>query len=327
VGLNSCVLLSWLATLSLQAQTPVPTFKVPVHLVTAPSLVFSSDNKLISGLQAADFRLYDNGNLEKISLDPTVGPVAVAVAVQVNLDVRLYTPFIAKVGSVVDDLLVGEAGDSAVIAYNSEVVTVKPFGKGDLQHALRSLSPSGLRARALDAGWQAIRLLKQQPPERSRVLLFIGQPMDDGSESTLASLQEEAQRENVTVFALALPEIGKSFVSDTFTLQGPSSKEERGGFKAGTDLLKLITILSRAADAADGADPFTSLTAATGGTQFHFRKQGELEGILAAVGVELRSAYLLAYYPTSSEPGSHAIRVEVNLPGARVRTRPGYRVQ
>ena len=30
---------------------------------------------------------------------------------------------------------------------------------------------------------------------------------------------------------------------------------------------------------------------------------------------------------TDSELGSHAIRVEVNVPGAKVRTRPGYRVQ
>jgi hypothetical protein len=315
-----------LLVLPLLAQTPAATFRVPVRLVTAPTLVFSSDGRLIPGLQAGDFRLYDNDRPQKISLDPVMAPISVAAAVQVNQDVRAYVPFIATAGSVVDALLVGEGGDSAAIAYSSEVKTLKPFGKGDLPHALRGLAPGGLRARAIDAGIQAIRLLKEQPRERSRVLLFIGQPIDDGSESTLASLQEEAQRENVTVFALALPEIGKSFVSDTFTLEGLSSKTDRGGFKAGTDLLKLISVLSRTADAAAGADPFTTLTAATAGTLFHFRKQAELEGNLAALGVQLRSAYLLTYYPSSAEPGPHTIRVEVNLPGARIRTRPGYRI-
>ena len=44
------------------------------------------------------------------------------------------------------------------------------------------------------------------------------------------------------------------------------------------------------------------LTAATGGTQLHFRKQSQLEDGIAAIGIELRSAYLLSYYPNS--PGS-----------------------
>lgn len=303
------------------------TIRVPVRLVAAPALVFTPDGRLIPDLKAADFRLYDNGRPQNISLEPAQAPLSVAVAVQVNQDVREYVPFIAKVGSVVEALLVGDNGESALLAYNSEVKTLKPFDKGDLQRALRGIAPGGLRARSIDAGVAAIRLLKERPPERSRVLLFIGQPMDDGSESTLASLQEEAEKENVTIFGLALPEIGKSFVSDTFTLEGLSSRSDRGGFKAGVNLLKLINVLSRSADAAAAADPFTTLSTATAGGMFHFRKQNELEGALAAAGVQLHSAYLITYYPSPAEPGRHTIHIEVNLPGAKVRSRPGYSIE
>src|SRR2546426_1025486 len=100
---------------------------------------------------------------------------------------------------------------------------------------------------------------------------------------------------------------GKAFVSDTFLLQGVSQKE-KGGFKAGVDLAKLIAALSRSSAAEKGADPFSVLTAATGGTQLHFRKQKEFENAIAAIGVELRSAYLLSYSPNSTESGRYALR-------------------
>ena len=298
------------------------TIRVPVRLITAPTLVFTEDGRLIPDLKAADFRLYDNDRLQKISLEAASSPVSVVMVVDTNPDVRAYLPFIAKVGSVVETLVAGEGGESALITYNNEVKVVKPFASGDLQQVLRGIAARGYRARSIDAGMYAIRLLRDRPPAQSRVLLFVGQPIDDGSESTLAALQEEAEKTNVTIFALALPEIGKNFVSDTFTLQG--LPQERGGYIAGTDLLKLVSVVSRTIEAAAGSDPFTTLTAATGGTLLHFRKQAELEGVLAAVGVQLRSSYLLSYYGNAEEAGRHTIRVEVNIPGAKAHTRAGW---
>jgi len=45
------------------------------------------------------------------------------------------------------------------------------------------------------------------------------------------------------------------------------------------------------------AHSLSPLIAATGGTELHFRNQHELENAIGALGVELRSAYLLSYYP------------------------------
>ncbi|MBZ5595572.1 MAG: hypothetical protein LAP39_25310 [Acidobacteriia bacterium] len=60
-----------------------------------------------------------------------------------------------------------------------------------------------------------------------------------------------------------------------------------------------------------------NLAAATGGIQLHFHKRKEFEDVVATIGVELRSEYLLTYYPSSTETGYHAIRIEVNAPGAK----------
>jgi len=50
-------------------------------------------------------------------------------------------------------------------------------------------------------------------------------------------------------------------------------------------------VLTGATAVAANADVFSVLTAATGGTQLHFRKQNQLEDAIAIVGVELRSSY------------------------------------
>ena len=314
----------WVAVavlLPLAAQTE-PTIRVPVRLVSLPVVVFSKTGQLVPGLLERNFHVYDNGQTQKATVDTAAGPLSVVVAIQVNLDVRTYVPFIAKTGSVMEGALSGDSGETAVIAYNDEVTTLKPFDTED-QSPLRRISADGKQARMIDAGLLGVALLKKRPPSRTRVLVFIGQAADSGSDSGLASLGLQAQRENVTVYALALPQFGRAFVSDAISLQG-ASQQEKGGFKAGLDLGHLIGVLRRTGDTERGADPFSVLASATGGTQLPFRKQRELEKAIAVVGVQQRSAYRLSYYPSSSEPGYHIIKVEVDIPGAKVQARPGY---
>jgi VWFA-related protein len=304
-----------------------PVIRVPVRLVTVPTLVLTGDGHILNGLKASDFRLLDDGQARQFALDTEVGPVSLAIAVQSNVDVREYLPYLARTGNLIDALLAGENGETALVAYNDERKILKPFGEGGLSDALRQLSPSGKPAHMLDAAAQAVKMLEQRPASRARILLLAGQPMDSGSETKLDDLRREVQRENISVFALTLPELGKAFVSDSFTLEGLSSRTDRGGFRAGTDLKNLVTVLDRAAAAQAGADPFTVLTSATGGMQIHFRKQKELEGALAAIGAQVRSAYVLSFTPGAREPGYHAVTVEVGVAGAKPYARPGYWVQ
>jgi VWFA-related protein len=301
----------------------MPPIRVPVRLVTVPTLVFSQEGKLIPGLQATDFRIFDNGYPQRAAVDTWYSPVSVVIAIQANRDVREYLSFIAKTGSIIESLLLGESGEAAVLTYRDEVTVVKPFETGDVQSALRKITPSGLDAHMLDAAWQGLTLLKQRPLGRARFLILIGQPMDSGSRIGLPSLKEMADRDNVTVLAITLPEFGKAFISDNFSL-GPLPKADRGGYIASVNLLPLISALSRSASAEAGTDPFSVLTAATGGTQVHIRKQKELEEAISAMGIELRSAYQLSYSPSTREAGYHTIKVEVDVPYARTFARPGY---
>jgi len=308
---------------ALFVQSSSPTIRTSVRLVTVPTLVFSKEGRLIPGLDAKDFRVFDNTHEVRIALDTFSAPVSVVLAVQANTDVREYLSFIVKTGTVIESLMLGESGEAAVIAYRDDVAVVKPFETGEVQSALRKISASGRDAHMLDAGWHGLTLLKQRPAGRARFLIFIGQPMDSGSEITLPFLKEAADKENVTVFAITLPEFGKAFVSDNFSLQGVD-RSERGGFRASVNLGALIAALSRSSNADAGTDPFSVLTAATGGTQVHIRKQRELEEAISAIGEELRNAYQLSFSPGESQQGYHAIKVEVAVPDAVLYSRPGY---
>ena len=321
---TSAGVLFCLAIRAFYAQTPeaATTIRVPVRLIVAPALVFSKQGSLIPNLQLRDFRMYDNNRLQRAQLDTPDAPVSVVFAIQTNQDVRAYLPFISPAGASMEALLVGMTGRASVLAYDDRVSVLKTFERGDLRTILRGIQANGREARAIDAGRKAVDLLKLEPKDRARVLLFIGQAQDTGSESSLAALREEAENENVTVFALTLPEFGRAFVSDTFSLNGA----DKGGYRAGVDLHKLLSALNHNRRAENGADPFSVLASATGGTQLPFRRQREFEGALATLGVALRSEYSLSYSPNATEPGYHSIRVEVDIPGAKVFTRPGYRM-
>lgn len=303
---------------------PVTTIRVPVHLVTTPTLVFSSDGRLVPGLEVRNFRVYDNGKLQKPVLDHELAPFSAAIAIQLTQDVRDYVPFIAKTGSTFEALLLGQTGEAAVVTYGDDVKIVKPFDSGDVQSTLAGLRALDHKKRMIDAGIRAVTLLRDRPGNRARILIFIGQPVDDGSTYLLETLRQRAEAANVTIFTLTLPEIGKAFVSDNFTLEGPVSVAERGGFKATVDLGKVLSVLRHKVQEGEETDPFTRLASATGGTQLFSREQREFEDAIASIGFQFRNAYQLSYSPSSGKPGYHTIRIEVTVPGALVFARPGY---
>jgi VWFA-related protein len=316
----------WLVIAALLAAPQSPVIRVPVRLVTVPTLVFAGDGKCVAGLEGRDFQVLDEGRPQRFTLDTDYLPPSVAVVVQVSTQVRQYLPFISKVGGAVEDLLVGETGEAALITYDDFVTVRKEFTGGDTRDAFHRILEGGKRARMIDAAIAAVGLLKQQPNSRSRVLLLIGQPSDRGSQAKLEALREQAERENVTIYALTLPQFNKAFVEDTFSLQGLSSHDDRGGFKASVDLSKLAPTLAHDAETEAGADPFALLTHATGGTMLHFRNQRALEDAVGIVGTELRSVYTLSFPPDSTQPGYHNLKIEVSVPGATAYARPGYRL-
>jgi len=302
-----------------------PTIRVPVRLVSVPTLVVSKAGKYVSGLSVTDFTVTDNARRVEPNLDTVDLPVSVAILFQMDADVRDYLPFIARTGTLLENSIAAANGEIAVLSYNDEITVEKPFESADVSTACRKLSASGHQKRLLDASSRAVSMLRERAGARSRVLILIGQPADSGSGLKAEQLASQIEHENIQVFALSLPLMGKSFISDSFRLSGLGSQVYGGGYQASIELTRVVPALKRAAEASTGADVFSLLTVATGGIQIHFRKQSQLENALIAIGEALRSRYFLSFTPDGSL-GPHKLTVEVRLPGAIVYSRPGYQL-
>ena len=71
--------------------------------------------------------------------------------------------------------------------------------------------------------------------------------------------------------------------------------------------------------------PLEVATTGTGGMYQAAFRDRTIENVMDAIGGELNAQYTLSYRPSKSdEAGYHQIRVVVDRPGAKVRTRPGY---
>ena len=80
-----------------QQELPERTFRTTVSEVVVPVTVTTASGSYVNGLEARDFRLYDNEKLQDIRLNLTYSPVSIVVAIQRNAEVENMLPKIKKI--------------------------------------------------------------------------------------------------------------------------------------------------------------------------------------------------------------------------------------
>lgn len=305
----------WLGT-ALWAQPP--TFRTTVPEVQVPVTVTGSKGSYEAGLAGSDFRLYDNGveqSFRLLSSDDLTTPIALVVAVQMNDIAQPALLKIRRTGSLIEPLITGSRGHAAVLTYSGSVRLVQDFTRQgeELIDAFRGLRPDDYRdAHLLDALDSALDMLSRRPRGERRIVLFLGESRDRGSAAKMEDLLPRLQREDVTVYAGSYSAYRTAFTTRGSEYRPPAT---------GPDYIGAIVELTRLGKS-NHAD---LLTAQTGGRKFSFGTLRGLESLLAKLGEELHSQYLLSYAPSSPAPGFHTI--EVRLPGRpklKLQFRPGY---
>jgi VWFA-related protein len=98
-----------------------------------------------------------------------------------------------------------------------------------------------------------------------------------------------------------------------------------GTFGYGGDMIPAFVEMFRGVKGIFVRNPAELFTNFTGGKEYTFRTQGDLERAISEIASGIRSQYLLSYSPNNKmEGGFHAIKVDVNRRNLKVRTRPGY---
>lgn len=307
----SCVLAFTLTGLFGLAQV----IRTTVHLVVVPTTVTDGKGHSVDGLSVSDFQLLDNGIPQTIHLSTEYQPLSLAIVIQSNDNATPAVAKLRKIGSLIQPLITGERGRTAILLYDDDVRTAVPFTADDavLTKAFRSLKAQGSAARMLDAVHQAIEAQRNLSGTR-RVILVIGESKDRGSKMTLQEILGEAQAANVLIYSLTYSAFLMPFTSKPQDVSQTSA--------GGLNLIAIFDEIGRLGKE-NAAAAFAQYT---GGKQFPFLKQRGLERAMAAIGDELHSQYILSFTPSVGNDGNyHELTVRVTTrPNAIVRSRPGY---
>lgn len=315
---------------------------VPVNVVIAPTTVLDKSGNYVNGLQLEDFTLTDNGKPQKVTQDVSYEPMSIVVAVQASSNLNDILPKIQRVGLLVGDLIVGQNGEGAVLAFDHRLRLMQDFTgePAKIEEAMKKINPGSSNSRLIDAVVESVRMLRKRPSDHRRVLIMIAEKRDKSSEGKLREALTEAQFANVAIYSMDISSLVAHLTAKPLPPPPPppipvtAQHFPAGGAPTPTtvdqlyntgNFIPLFVEIFKSAKSLFVDDALDVFTRYTGGKEYSFVSQRDLEKITTALGAELHSQYLLSYTPNNIEEGGfHDIRVTVNRPNLEVRTRPGY---
>lgn len=330
-----------------QSFTPddgTPVIRTTVNVVLVPTSVTDKKGRTVNGLRPQDFELYDNDKLQEVNRDVAFLPLSLVICIQRSGNVDIMLPKIRKIGNLLHDNLVGQEGEAAIVSFDHRIELLQEFtSDADLINAaVEKLKPGGQNNRLNDAVQFASRMLRNKR-DRRKVILLISETMDRSSETKVKEVATELQLFNIDVFTLNINRLVTRLLekpqvprpdpmpigarpmpgiapNDPTTINQVHGMQGQAG-----DMVPAIKEIFTATKAIFVKNPAEVYTQFTGGREYAFTSQADLEESIIAIGAEIRSQYLLSYSPNNKvEGGFHRIDVKVNRPGLKIRTRPGY---
>ena len=284
-----CVILSTFASLVLCGQEA--TFRADTRLVVLNVSVFDQAGKIVRDLGKSAFTVYENGDKQTLNVfrqddvPISLGLIIDTSASMTNKRDRVASAALAMVKAS------NPQDEVFIVNFNESAVLAKEFTNDikDLEKALRDLDAKGETAMR-DALLLGIEHLRHSAHRDKKVLLVVTDGEDNSSVETQAHLVQVAQQNDVIIYAIGL--LGAEEV----------------------------------ASAARARKQLDELTAQTGGRSWFPNDVAEIANITPEMAHEIRNQYILAYTPTNlaADGSFRKIRVDVDVPGAVVRTRAGY---
>ena len=305
--------------LSLFAQQPeVPVvIRATVNVVAAPVTVTDEEGAYVTGLKPSDFRLYDNARPQDISVDVSYVPISLVVAVQANADTETILPRIKKIASLLQGMVVGEQGEVAILSFDHRIQTLQDFTSDPdlISKGMEKLKPGSQSHRMIDAAMQAIHMLSTRPANRRRILMLISETIDGSSENKTREVLAAAQFANVLVYPVIINRLITTLTAkappprpDPFPAGSrplppnvpPTPDNTRSTVSGSSNSISFIPLFVEIFKQAKGifiANPVEVFAKYTGGREYPFITQKDLESAIQKVGEELHSQYTLSYKP------------------------------
>ncbi len=329
-----------------QPHTQQRPIRVRVTEITAPVTARDRDGELVLNLEQKNFHVFDNNVEQTIDhFDLGGDPLAIALLVETSSRVESLLPGVKRSGIIFTQTVMGPTAEAAVLSYDGTVDLHEKFTSDSevIDTAIQKLPLGTSSARLYDGIGKAVALLSDQPPRERRILLIVGEAIDSGSETRLGEALREAELANVTIYTIGLSTTGAEFRNPpkqyvpasigppgTFPVPTPpgvpeTPENEQAAEGGNIDLMSLAIWVVQHASNAVKNHALEVATEATCGLHISTMKDRTIEKAMDEIGGELHAQYTLGYHPSADErAGFHEIRVTVDRPGVRIRTRPGY---
>jgi Ca-activated chloride channel family protein len=270
------------------------TFHVDVKLVNIFVNVTDKNGAIVGALTKDDFAVFEDGRPQQIALFERQSevPLNLTLAIDTSGSVRKDLDEEATAARHFAHDILRPQDQMSVLEFATDVTQLTPFTNNlsQIDHGMGEL-----RSDWATAMYDAICLGSEGLGKRQgrKVLVLVSDGDDTAKSSTYAQALEAALRNEVMIYSLIDVPIEASAGRDT------------GGEHA------LITISEQ-----------------TGGKHFYV-SEGGLDKAFAKVSDDLRTQYLIGYYPRHQVPGANFHRVVVTVPRAAadefsVRNKAGY---
>jgi len=303
---------TWLVAADDQVPSP-EAFRVQTALVNVPVIVTDAQGRYIPGLEAKDFRLYQDGLPEPVTLFAAVQePIQVALLLDTS---KSTVPVLKKIKKAAANFLqqLRPQDRAMVITFDSdiELACYLTEDRRELQRALQAVQVGrsvGTRMRdaLLDT---SNRRLQRTQGRRAIVILTDGQ--DNGSQITAPALLSFAAGSDIPIYSVFYRVDPRELAKKLFGVSISSPKTGRRGWE------------KREEEAAAYMEKISDFSAG----RFYRSGVDDLKTTFAQVAEELRHQYLLGFYPQKEklDGKAHALRVEVNRPDVQLRARSSYK--
>jgi len=324
-----------------------PTTKITTGttLVTTPVTVFDSGGQFVYDIDPNEFKVFDNGDPQKIyQVGTELYPVDLVIVVETN---NLTEPFLEDVrplGSMFSEMLMGPQGNVALVTYSDHVEVPLDFtANGDkLDTALRQLVGRGGGFHLNDAMVRAFGMLESRPKDDRRVVVVFSDGHNLGSQTGRSELVKRAMNSNVTVYGLGFtpakglwrrpeedprPDLATEAVAKPLPpgVAATPTNTENIVSEDPVPLAPIMLDIGEELKSIIFKDSLEFFSAYSGGVYYQKWGKSTLQQTLNRIATEIHGQYELSYNPDNlHDTEYHKIVVQVRRPGAKVRARKGY---
>jgi Ca-activated chloride channel family protein len=268
--------------------------RVNVNLVNVLVSVLDDKNRPAPDLPKGAFQLFEEGVEQKIDRfeSETSQPLDLAIMIDSSMSAHKEISFEQEAAAHFIRQVLRPGDRLGVFAVDENVTQLAAFSDNvaDLQSAVRKM-PAGAGTSIYDAVLLGARALARRGDDRRRVIILVTDAGETTSRSDFEAARKEAVLSNALLYTIVIRPV----------------KNESGRNTAGEHALE-------------------TMTDTTGGAMFYPDTPQELSAIFDRIDRELRTQYLLAYYPTPRGPANtyRSIVITVDPSTFHVRHRKSY---